>query len=93
MSTPDLTPTHQHAPGRVAAWLGEFVYVTDLLVLALVAAAAVIGGLNPLDSPVLVGVLVFSAVVLLGHRVWNAAHAEAPGAQHARQSDRERRGF
>jgi hypothetical protein len=86
------TDHHPHA-GRVAAAVGEFIYVVDALILALVAAVFVIGGLSPFESPVMTVVTLLAlAVVAVHHLWWMRNRADAERAE-TRRRGRERRGF
>jgi hypothetical protein len=73
--------------------LAYFVYVTDMLVLGLVAAVVVVGGINPLESPLLTGVLGFSAVTAIAHHAYYARHKYEIEHDRVQLAARERRGF
>jgi len=77
----------------VVRWLGEFVFVTDALAVALLVAGAVIGGINPLESVPMTVAMVLSALVFSVHHVWYARNRYEIEHGWDHNHARERRGF
>lgn len=94
MSTPQTTSDrHMHELPSPLAFLGEFVYIVDLFVIAMMIAVFVIGGLSPFESPVMTVVTLLSIGVIVLHQIWYRRHRTEieRGAEH--RHARERRGF
>ena len=74
-------------------FFGDFLFVVDALVVAMTAALIVIGGINPLDSPVMVGLAVATIVIFGAHHVWYVRSRDEIEHDPQRLASRERRGF
>jgi hypothetical protein len=91
MSTSTRLAPRQNRLRDAIDWIGESLYVADLMLLALVAFLSVLGAIDPFNSllvPVaLVATFILSEARRRGRR---RRHAEAAGAANRA---RERRGF
>jgi membrane protein YdbS with pleckstrin-like domain len=74
-------------------YLTEFVFLVAALVLGLIGAMVLIGGLSPFESGVMTGVVAAIAVIFLGHHIWYARHRDEIEHHPDRLAARERRGF
>ena len=75
------------------AWLAEAAFVTDVLIVGLVAFLFVVSGRSPLGSTVMVVLAGVMLVVLAGHALWAQRHRDPEMTALARHGARERRGF
>jgi hypothetical protein len=73
--------------------LGEFVYLVDAFLFGLLAAIVVIGGINPLESAKLTGVIAATIVIAAIHHVWYVRNRSEIEHDPGRLTTRERRGF
>lgn len=86
----DLAPRQTRLHDAID-WIGESLYVADLMLVGLVVFAFVLGAIDPFDSPLVLVAL--TATFLLSEarrRGRRRRHAEAAGAANRA---RERRGF
>ena len=86
------TLPHVHIRSALA-WIGELVYLVDLLLVTMLLALVVIAGINPVDSPVVVVALVVGIGIVLAHRVWYVRHRQEIEHDQGHLRARERRGF
>ena len=73
--------------------LADFLYVTVMLVVGLLCAVVLIGGINPFDSPLLTALLGLSAVASAVHHYYYSRHKYEIEHSRTRLAARERRGF
>ncbi len=91
---PSHHPTIDDGPARRAVgWVAEFVWVLDAIGIALITAAVVLSGANPLDSGALLVIAACSALILTAHHVWYRRHQGEITRSPEHHHDRERRGF
>jgi hypothetical protein len=76
-----------------ARWLGEFAFVMDSLLAAMLVAVVVIGRIDPLASAPMIGFVAATLVIIAVHHVWYARHRREIESGHEHQAGRERRGF
>ena len=74
-------------------YFGEFLFLLAALVLGMIIAMAVIGGLSPFESDVMTIVVAAIAVVFAGHHLWYSRHRHEIEHVPERLAARERRGF
>ena len=72
---------------------GEFIFLVDAILVSMIGLVLVIGGINPFDSPLLTGLLIATALIMVGHHVWYARNRNVIDHDPVRQRARERRGF
>jgi hypothetical protein len=75
------------------AWLTETVFVTDMLLVGLLASIMILGGVNPFNSLLMTAVIVLTLVIVPLHAILIRRHGEDMVDAHARHETRERRGF
>lgn len=75
------------------AWLIEGAFVVDVLLAGLVAAIVLLGGINPLQSLALTIGFAATVAIVGVHTYWMSRHRKVMVDQHARLSERERRGW
>jgi putative copper export protein len=73
--------------------LADFLYVTVMLVVGLLCAVVLIGGVNPFESPLLTAILGFSALAAAAHHMYYTRHRYEIEHSRTRLAARERRGF
>jgi hypothetical protein len=91
----DFVPMHLIADHIRAAnaWLRDFVFVIDALVLGLIVSMVVVGGVNPLDNPALLIGILACVGILISHHVWYVHHRFEVDHERSHVLARERRGY
>ena len=83
---------HVHIRSALA-WIGELVYLVDLLLVTMLLSLVVIAGINPVDSPFVLVAIVVGGGIVLAHRVWYIRHRQEIEHDQGHLRARERRGF